>query len=895
MAEERIAAPEPPDASDATDPEAGRGSRPDPGGAGPRVADAAEGDPLSAMTPRFNLFFRAFARRFFRHIDLEPEGVARLHGLERRGAVVYVMRYSSRLDYFLFNALFRREGLRLSRFANGIRFYYYRPFAKAVGALVRALRRRRGEPRSERSRRLVRHLTEEGESFFLFLRTARQGLFSRSRRPDPEATELDLLEEVVRAAWRSDRPVHLVPLALFWRKGPRAERRFLNLSYGAATRPSDLAKVTSFLTTYRGLFVKVGDPIDLGGFIEERRHEGEGAIARKVRRSILTFLYREEKVVEGPTLRPRHKVQEVVLSHPLVQGAIRNRAREKNVSLMRARADAEKNFREIAAHMNSTFLAVLDLLVSWVMRRLFASIEVSGIEKVADYAKRHPLVLVPSHRSYFDFIIISQQFYSRHLVPPHIAARENMAFGPFGFLWRRCGAFFLRRDFDDPLYKEVFRSYVGYLVREGFTQEFFIEGARSRTGKTLTPRLGMLAWDVEAFLASARRDLFFVPIAITYERLVEEGAMVDELRGSAKQEESMLGLVRARKFLQRRFGSVYVNFGEPVSLAAAMGERRERFAQEPDPEVIREKRSFVDGLAHRIVERINWAVVPNATSVAACALLGEAHRGVLRQDLVRRMQLVVDLLRLQDLRLTPELLADEGEFRESIASLLRSDHIRSVDDGRGEILYFDESKRLALEIYRNQVCHFLAAPSLLARLLLAGPPPGGLRQALSFWLEIFYSEFFVPRGEVLAAQLDGFLDHFERMEWIERNDEAPRVTEKGRPTVCFLAEQTRGIAEAWHAAFAAAATVAPDEVQGRKALVRTAQEQFERAELLGEVARREAANAVTFGNAFDLLARRGILAPAKSGASREPGYARGEAFDDLPALRERLAALLACR
>ena len=110
----------------------------------------------------------------------------------------------------------------------------------------------------------------------------------------------------------------------------------------------------------------------------------------------------------------------------------------------------------------------------------------------------------------------------------------------------------MRRSFDDPLYKEIFRSYVAYLVREGFTQEFFIEGGRSRTGKTLPPRLGMLTWDVDAFIDSHQHDLVFIPVAITYERLVEESSILDELSGGAKTEESVWNLVRARKYLERR-------------------------------------------------------------------------------------------------------------------------------------------------------------------------------------------------------------------------------------------------------------------------------------------------------------------------------------------------------
>ncbi len=844
-------------------------------------------DPLSAMTERFNLPFRWFARRYFRHLALDEQTVARLRALEARGSVVYVMRYSSRLDYFLFNNLFAREGLRLAAFANGIRFWYYQPLLDALRSLFRGRREAKGRTERERGRDYATRLSLAGASFFLFLRTAR--LRGRRHAGLEAREELDLLEDVVGAVWDAERPVHVVPLALFWRKGPRSQRRFLNLFYGAATRPSDLAKITSFFTAYRDLAVKVGEPIDLAGFIEARRSQGEHVVARTVRRSILTFLWREEKVVEGPSLRPLHRVEEIVLREPRVQRAVRARAAERGVSEARARGDAEKMIREIAANMNSTFLAVLNVIVGTMLRRLFVKIEVSGLDKVAEYAKRHPIVLVPSHRSYFDFLLISVIFYNSYLIPPHIAARDNMAFGPFGYLWRKAGAFFMRRSFDDPLYKEVFRGYVAYLVSEGVTQEFFIEGGRSRTGKTLAPRLGILSWEVAAFLDTARRDLFFVPLAITYERLVEEGAMVDELEGGEKKDESMLGLVRARKYLQRRFGTVFLNFGEPISLAAALGPEGRRLASD---EAADELRALVGSLGNRIAERINWAVVPNATAVAASALLGDRRRGLFRADLAARMQQIVDLLRLQDAKLTPALERDEGRFDESIASMLRMDLVKSSEDPRGEVLYFENSKRRALDFYRNTIVQFLAAPSFLARELLGSAPVADARRELGEWLDFFYAEFFTPRGEVLAAHVDAFLDHFERFGWVERKEGELRATEKGTPVLRFLAEQTRGYVEAYFTACASVASqVVGDEAVSRKDLRKAAQEQFERSTLLGEVARPEASNLVTFGNALELLVARRILARAPDADA----FLRGEAFDDLPALRERLASALTPR
>ncbi|MCH2171688.1 1-acyl-sn-glycerol-3-phosphate acyltransferase [Myxococcota bacterium] len=864
--------------------------------ASPTPVRLGRDDVLSAMSQRFNLFFRWFARRFFRHFDLDDATVARLRELEERGSVVYVMRYASRLDYFLFNALFLRKGLRLSQFANGIRFYYYRPALEALGI---AFRRSRGVSVAEEHERAigrVRSMVRDGESMFLFLRTATLRGALRGRRGAIAAgeRERELLEEAVSLARESEREVSLVPLALFWRKGPRARRRFLNLFYGAQIRPSDLSKVTSFVTTYRGLFVKVGDSVDLRGFVESRRDQTVHDVARTVRRSIQTYLYREEKVVEGPTLKPLHRVQDIVLGDVNVAEAIRSHAGENHGSIEKSRAVAGKMFREVAANMNSMFLAILNFVFGAIMRRLFAAIEVSGIERVAEHAKQEPMVLVPSHRSYFDFVIISCMFYDHHLVPPHIAARENMSFGPFGFIFRRCGAFFMRRSFDDPLYKEVFRSYVGHLIREGFTQEFFIEGGRSRTGKTLAPRLGMLSWNLEGFLSSSRRDLSFVPIAITYERLVEEGAMVGELEGAPKEEESMMGLMRARTFLRRRFGSVHVNLGEPFSLAEELGDRRERFAQLETEEVRTEKRLFTEGLGNRIAEAINWAAVANATSVAACGMLGQRRRGSFRRDLIARMQQVVDLLQLQDVNITPALAADGGEYHESISALLESNLVRLSHDPRGEILYYEESKRRALDLYRNSIVQFIATPSFLARRLLLGPAPGAPAAEIAEGLDFFYYEFFVPMGEVFEQRFDRVLQYFKQAGWAEEREGALHATAEGRASLEFLALQTQGFVEVY---FATVVALLGNEGEiSANGLQKAATEQFSRSTLVGEVERIEASNPVTFGNAVDLLVRRKVL----ERSSEQPGgdrprdtvYEPGSEFEELPRIHRRLATAL---
>ncbi|MCP3984908.1 MAG: hypothetical protein GY723_11000 [bacterium] len=870
-----------------------------------RLPDAEVADPYSAMTARFSIFFRWFARRYIDHLDFDASTTAALKELEERGAVVYVMRYASRLDYFLFNTLFARRGLRLSAFANGLSFYYYQPFWPAFKCWWQRRRSSRSERREDDRRRAqekARAVVCQGESMFLFLRTQRIGSLLRGREAAVAEGRRDqgLLAEILKTARDEDKQVALVPLALFWRKGPRVTRGFLNLTYGAPTRPTDIAKVTSFLMTYQDLAIRPGMPIDLRAFMSSRSEDSDVRLVRKLRRAIQMFLFREERIVEGPTLRPRHRVQEVVLASDGVRQAVAERARDPRTTPEAARAQAEKVFREIAANMNSTFLAILNVAATWIFRKLFVSIETSGLERVSHYAKDQPVVLVPSHRSYFDFLILSWLFYGHHMMPPHIASRDNMAFGPFGFLWRTAGAFFMRRSFDDPVYKAVFRAYLAYLVKEGFTQEFFIEGGRSRTGKSLSPRMGMLNWNIQAFLDSGRKDLIFVPVGITYERLVEESAMVDELEGGGKQQESMVALMRARKVLQRRFGSVFLCFGEAVSLAKVLEGHEQLFltekgsdVAEDDPAIVAQRHDFTERLANDLVERINWSIVANATSVAACALLGEPRRGLFRHELVRRMAEVVELLNLQDVRLTPAFAADEPEFEESISFLLRSGLIKSENDPRGEILYFEDSNRRALIVYRNTLFHFLMAPSLIARQVLLGGTEDELTHDLEFWLDLLYHEFFAPKALVQSAQRSAFLDYFERIGVLERFEDQLRATEKGQAYFGFLAEQTRSLLEAYHAAFSAIAGC--DQLQTAKQLEKAAEEQFRRASLIGEVHRSEGWNPVTFRNALELLARRGIVEKQPAEGRAEALYVPGEAHGDLSGLLGRLAGALGSR
>jgi len=238
---------------------------------------------------------------------------------------------------------------------------------------------------------------------------------------------------------------------------------------------------------------------------------------------------------------------------------------------------------------------------------------------------------------------------------------------------------------------------------------------------------------------------------------------------------------------------------------------------------------------------------------------------------------------------------DEGDFADSISSLLRMDLIRAAEDSRGEILFFEPGRRRALDIYRNTILHFLAPPGFLARELLASGARERVKARVGEWLEIFYGEFFIARDVELADHLEAFLVHFEQRGWIASVDGGLRATSEGVPHLEFLSEQMCAVVESYYVAvFAVAELVEPIP---RKALHKRIAEQFERLALIGEVGLPEAQNPVTFANAVEGMIRRRILvvSPGGEGDRGDAPLARGPRWDELAALRTRLAAALGTR
>ncbi len=831
-------------------------------------------------------------RLFLSQIRLDPGAVDHIRDLSARGSVVYVMRYRSLVDYMLVAFLLLQEGLPLPEFVSDVPSLLLRPIGEIVRTLWGRLRQFRWSGATERhieDRHRCQKAVHAGSPILIFMRTRAPGLrWSGTRRMALRRVRsgTDYLREIVHAGSSGDREVFLVPLAILRGRGfRRKESRLATIVYSVQEAPGEFKRLLSLLWNSRDSSITVGRHVQLSEFEGRYGHEGQERLVRRLARALQIFLYREEKLVWGPTLLPKRRVRERVLQSAEIAALVRRLAQETRQPESRLWRRAERYFDEMAANYQGMYFGVLEFVFNRIWPRIFQGFDYRGLERVVDRVKEHPVVLVPCHRSHFDYLILSYLFHLNHISPPHIAAGINLSFWPLGPLFRGAGAFFIRRSFEDnELYKLVFRNYLKFLIREGYTQEFFIEGGRSRTGKILTPKMGMLSAIVNAFVDGVRRDLYFVPISIQYGRVVEEDSYQRELVGAEKEKESLLGLLRARTLLRQKRGTVHVTFAEPISLADTLGDRKERFARSDDPLIDEERRRFTQKLGFRILRSVNDVALAGATAVCSTVLLSSPKAAWKYTGFVQSARTLLKILRHQKVAFTASLERNQEDFRENLEFLEKGRLIELIHDNEGTVIHVPPEKRMILNFYKNNTIHFFLLPALLSRGLLRGLSNGALQEEIHGWLDLYRWEFALPEREEISTQIGEWLEYY-------RQEGALRITDGGES-----ADQSHPLLEACscllddfdEAYWMVARTVAQlgDVSQPLGDFFEQVRKRYATAALLGEVTRPEGNSSVTLENAINRFAEMGLV--LLEGRGKERMVRRGPQAPELQILQERL-------
>ncbi len=511
--------------------------------------------------------------------------------------------------------------------------------------------------------------------------------------------------------------IQLLPVTFMWgRLAPREQGSVFSV-IGDHEAPSWLRKSLMVTLLGRDCFVRIAAPVSLRWICDT--HGADEASARKLGRIARVHFYRQRLAATGPQLADRKKLFQQILRSDNIKAALQEEASTKKVSLEQAEQSALKYLDEIAADYSNTLIRLLDRSMTWIWNKIYSGINVHNAERVRQLAQSgYEIVYVPCHRSHMDYLLLSYVLYYEGLVPPHIAAGVNLNFWPAGPIFRRGGAFFMRRTFrGNKLYSSIFKEYLATLFERGYSVEYFIEGGRSRTGRLLPPKTGMLAMTVQTWLRGLKRPIAFVPIYLGYEHVMEIGTYAKELRGKRKEKESawhLIGIIRKL----RNFGQGYVNFAEPIYLNQFFDQHVDNWREAADSD--EQKPNWltptINALANRIMTEVNNAGAFNGLNLMALSLLAAPRRSLPREVLHQQIALLQGLAQAApyhsnatSITLSPTQVIDNA---------LAMEKFEQSRDGAGQIISLSDDEAALMTYYRNNVLHMVIIPALMAAVVV---------------------------------------------------------------------------------------------------------------------------------------------------------------------------------
>lgn len=516
-----------------------------------------------------------------------------------------------------------------------------------------------------------------------------------------------------------DKDIQIIPARVFWGRAPEKERSFLRIwLQNSGTIGGRLLTAFAIIFNGRNTFIHFSRPISLREMLEDV--SSSDLLARKVARVLRVHNRHVSASVLGPDLSHRRTLVHQIPNRPLVRKAIEEEARKSKRATAKVKKAARAYADEIASNISYSNIRFLDVLLTWVWNKIYAGIELHNITPLKDISKDNTVIYVPCHRSHIDYLLLSYVLYHQGLQLPHIAAGINLNMPIVGGILRRGGAFFMRRTFrNNKLYTAVFDEYLHSVFTRGYASEYFVEGGRSRTGRTLSPKAGMLAMTLRSFLRDNRKPILFMPVYTGYERVFEANSYLGELRGNTKRKESLFGVLGTLRSMKNSFGRVHVTFGEPIYLSEFLDEQQPQW-QEEDHTASNFRPKWaapvVQQLANKVAISINSAASLNPVNLLALAILSSPRQAMDQRQLLKHMEQYHQLIENNPYsHLTRTPAADPEQWLQHVESL---DAVSRNQHPLGDMIQTDERQAVTLTYYRNNVLHLFALPALVATVFL---------------------------------------------------------------------------------------------------------------------------------------------------------------------------------
>jgi glycerol-3-phosphate O-acyltransferase len=705
--------------------------------------------------------------------------------------------------------------------------------------------------------------------------------------PHPHHDELLAVGELEACLARDDDPL-LAPVRVAWlppeRNGERTSRLSDFMTLRDPRNPSTRQQHQIRARSPDRIRVLVGEPARKSQLrqrwerVSGRRADTVSDLARYVaRQAVITLERTEAREVDERYKLPRLVKEEIVNSARFRSG-IAKLAGDLGRDVADVDAEVQCYLDEMVSGRSRMLIDFVVRLGRFFYQQGYETIDCvpAEIERVRDAARRHGIVLLPTHRSNLDALVMPVALYENRLPRTHTLGGINMAFWPIGALTRRAGVIFIRRETrDNPVYRWTLREYIGYLVEKHFSLQWYPEGTRSRSGKLLRPKVGLLVYVVDAYREGRVDDVALVPASVAYDQLQEVTDFVDESVGGAKKPEGLGWAIDYWRKLRGRYGRVYVRFAEPLSLREALGPSRN--VTEPDGSELQLQKLSLD-----VMRRINEVTPITGTALLTLVLLGSQGRALTMQLLRLALDDFLADATMRDLPMAASARAletDDGVVS-VLHELVRTKVVSCYDEGPDAVYGIGPDQHLAAAFYRNSIIHFFVSGSIaeLALVRASEVVAGGID---GFWNEALHLrdllefEFFFADSDKFRTMITGDLTMRDN-QWQSRIAEGPDairgLVERLRPLTAYTV--LRSFLESYLVVAEALEDLEPGDPLDERSFLASCLKLGRQFLLQRRIQRPEAISNQAFRNGLELARSRRLDVPAPDVMERRRAFSR---------------------
>ena len=666
-------------------------------------------------------------KRFYSGIDLRKNQTKNITDLPDNAIIVYTSKYKSYFEFLFYHTHYQFIKIASPVIGIDYKVIIWQPVSRIfriILAYAGYFLRHLSFPNPYKNQYIQNELLKGRSALVPLIDRRTFYRFFVKKQTDPLCYFIELQNS-------SNRPVFIIPqLFLFSTNPPKSIPSLIDIFFGTAEKPGVLRRLFTLIKNPNTIVVEIAEPCNLQTFLEDPQINTQSIEQQAVllRRFLLNQLNRLRQSITGPVIKSPQELKQGILTGDRLRKMMEYYSEKKDTPIYHVRKKADAYLDEIAAKYNPRIVKMLYILVRWIIKLMFEGLVINNdvLRQAKNMSQKGPLIFAPCHKSHIDYLVLDYILYNNNMPCPHVAAGANLSIWPLGPLFRGAGAFFIRRTFKgSAIYSKVFAEYIYTLLQEGFNLEFFIEGGRSRTGKLISPKFGMLSILLNAYKNGACDDLIFVPVFIGYDRVPEENAYLHEIGGGKKKPESFLQVIKARKFLKTRYGKIYINFHEPFSLKAFLNQ------YEPAFETMKTKDRYelCRHLSYRILNAIDRVSFVTPHALVASVLLNSPKKSFSHQYLKSQLEFYLNYLISQNAELADTLLLDpDYAIIQALDSYIqRKLIIRVTDeysyhqnkDAVSDVYYtVIENKRPIIELYKNNCIVFFIPAAFTSLVIL---------------------------------------------------------------------------------------------------------------------------------------------------------------------------------